>query len=366
MRVRQTRPRPWWLKWLRQWVAILRAVFSVPSRPLQVLGRRLLILGMPVGRRPYAVRAPGVAAVPQPPSGRRHEGRNQTRLETIEVVPGKNLDVNIPDSEATCKAVLSSIKPNEAAIKIDRVIKGCNKTVRIVADKIGRLKPMLNNLGMEVKNVDKLNPRLRIRDIPSGTDKSSFVKDLIKQNLEEISDDNVRLVYWSPAKGRMSPVAVIEISPDTRVRLLNQSRVYLGWSSCRVADHLRILQCFKCLGFGHTANNCQARVDICGHCGEGHESRACPRTGTHILNVGRLDDFVYPICLRSFTSKIGLGLHKKKRHPVEYNEDIVVARVKPQWTDEEIRLLAMEEAGAPPQTRSIIIIYWRNMVKINH
>lgn len=48
-----------------------------------------------------AVRAPGVAAVPQTPSGRRHEGRDQTRLEAIEVVLGKNLDVNIPDSEAT-------------------------------------------------------------------------------------------------------------------------------------------------------------------------------------------------------------------------------------------------------------------------
>lgn len=71
-----------------------------------------------------------------------------------------------------------------------------------------------------------------------------------------------------------------------------------------------------------------------------------------ILNVGRLDGFVCSICLRSFTSKIELGLHKKKRHPVEYNEDTVVARVKPQWTD-EIRLLAMEEPGAPSQTKSI-------------
>lgn len=72
-----------------------------------------------------------------------------------------------------------------------------------------------------------------------------------------------------------------------------------------------------------------------------------------IVNVGRHDGFVCPICLRSFSSKIGLGLHKKKRHPVEYNEEIVVASVKPRWTEEEIRLLAMEEAGAPPHTRSM-------------
>ncbi|KMQ89841.1 hypothetical protein RF55_10469 [Lasius niger] len=80
-----------------------------------------------------AVWVSDAAAVPQPPSGRRHEERDQSRLETIKVIPGRNMAENLPDSEATCKAVLSSIKPSEAGIKIDRVIKGRNKTVRIVA-----------------------------------------------------------------------------------------------------------------------------------------------------------------------------------------------------------------------------------------
>ncbi|KMQ90176.1 reverse transcriptase [Lasius niger] len=321
---------------VRRAVETLASFREAPSVP-QIAGRSYA----------GAVRASGAVAGPQLPSGRR-ELRDQSRLETIEVVPGENMSKNLPDSEATCRAVLTSIKPSEAGIKVDRVIKGRNKTVRIVADQdeISRLRPMLDNLGMEVKRVDKLNPRLRIRDIPVGTDKSLFVKDLIKQNLDGASEEDIRLVYWSPAKGRMGPAAVIEVSPDIRIRLLNQGRVYLGWSSCRVADHLRVLQCFKCLGFGHTANNCQAGSDTCGHCDNVHNS-------VDNLNVGRLDGFVCPICLRSFSSKIGLGLHKKKKHPVEYNEEIVVARVRPRWTDEEIRLLAIDEAGAPPQTRSM-------------
>jgi len=57
--------------------------------------------------------------------------------------------------------------------------------------------------------------------------------------------------------------------------------------------------------------------------------------------------------LRSFLSKIGLGVHKKKAHPVEYNEEIDIARIKPRWDDEEIRLLAMEEAAAPVHVRSM-------------
>lgn len=52
-------------------------------------------------------------------------------------------------------------------------------------------------------------------------------------------------------------------------------------------------------------------------------------------------------CHRSFTSRSGLGVHRQRSHPVEYNEGIVLAGVRRRWTD-EIRLLAMDEAGAPP------------------
>lgn len=62
---------------------------------------------------------------------------------------------------------------------------------------------------------------------------------------------------------------------------------------------------------------------------------------------------VCPLCLRSFTSRIGLGLHKKSKHPAQYNEEIMIAGVKPRWTDEELRLLAMKEARAPVDTRAI-------------
>lgn len=68
-------------------------------------------------------------------------------------------------------------------------------------------------------------------------------------------------------------------------------------------------------------------------------------------------NFVCPVCSRSFASSIGLGVHKQKAHLVEYNEEIGVTReeigVKPRWSDEEIRLLAMEEARAPPGTVSV-------------
>jgi len=65
------------------------------------------------------------------------------------------------------------------------------------------------------------------------------------------------------------------------------------------------------------------------------------------------EQFVCSICLRSFSSLIGLGVHKRRKHPVQANEDITIASIKPRWAEEEIRILAIEEARAPPQTRSM-------------
>ncbi|KAG8175581.1 hypothetical protein JTE90_018874 [Oedothorax gibbosus] len=49
------------------------------------------------------------------------------------------------------------------------------------------------------------------------------------------------------------------------------------------------------------------------------------------------------LCGRTFKGKIGLGLRRKRAHPVEHNDEIVVERVKKRWSPEETRLLADAE-----------------------
>lgn len=51
-----------------------------------------------------------------------------------------------------------------------------------------------------------------------------------------------------------------------------------------------------------------------------------------------------PECARSFTTKTGLGVHRRRAHPITTNDEIVTDRVKARWSAEEISLMAMEEA----------------------
>ena len=201
----------------------------------------------------------------------------ETELETMEVLPAQEDNRTFIDAESTCRAVYAAVNPGELSIRINRVIKGRNKAVRIVAEKgeLDKIKPILDEAGLTTKQFDKLLPRLVIKDIPTDMDRERLVAAVAQQNLKSKSAEDIKLIYWYPKQDRRTTSAVIETSPAVRTELLHQGRIYIGWSACRITDHLRITQCFRCLGFGHIAKDCKAKTDTCGHCAGRHETRLC-------------------------------------------------------------------------------------------
>jgi len=70
--------------------------------------------------------------------------------------------------------------------------------------------------------------------------------------------------------------------------LVKNKYIYVNYSACRVSDYVKVLQCYKCLAFGHFAKHCRFTA-ICGHCAGGHELREC---------ASRNADFVCGNCKR--------------------------------------------------------------------
>jgi hypothetical protein len=71
---------------------------------------------------------------------------------------------------------------------------------------------------------------------------------------------------------RRGVASLIEVDEQTYESLLSVSRIFIGWDSCRVYQHIDILRCFKCNQFGHMAIKCERAV-CCADCAENHESR---------------------------------------------------------------------------------------------
>ena len=95
--------------------------------------------------------------------------------------------------------------------------------------------------------------------------------------LLSLSLSNIRIVYKFPAReNRAASGCVVEVSSDIRKKLLSRDRIFLGWSACTVGDYVKVLQCYKCLSFGHIAKNCSGDAH-CSHCSGRHETTACDK-----------------------------------------------------------------------------------------
>ncbi|KAG8237929.1 hypothetical protein J437_LFUL017459 [Ladona fulva] len=62
-----------------------------------------------------------------------------------------------------------------------------------------------------------------------------------------------------------------------RETLISKDKIYEGWMSHYVKDYLNVTRCYKCQGFGHTAQSCREKKDICPYCAKaGHRYDDCP------------------------------------------------------------------------------------------
>lgn len=88
---------------------------------------------------------------------------------------------------------------------------------------------------------------------------------------------SVRLSHKSGRKNAETCNYVIEVPAEVRKALIINDRVFINWSSCPVRDFTLVTRCYKCQQYGHAAKTCRGVNTICGHCGEAHEIKDCPK-----------------------------------------------------------------------------------------
>lgn len=191
-------------------------------------------------------------------------------------------------SDETRKILREKIDPKSAKISISAIRGGRNGTVIVECagkDDADRLKNSIaTEAAGELKSseIKKPWPRMVLSRIDKE-DAENLLEVLISNNEELVAArggeerfrGEVREKYRFGGRGNDTTVSVVyEVNPSLRRKLLEQP-LKLTWQRVWAEDHISLIQCFQCYGFGHRASSCSVKEQICGKCGGEHKYETC-------------------------------------------------------------------------------------------
>ncbi|CAK1583172.1 unnamed protein product [Parnassius mnemosyne] len=144
----------------------------------------------------------------------------------------------------------------------------------------------LIELGSHLKNCKKLtvstlpakNPQLRLIGVATDLDDTKLIKAVIKENVKLLSDledeqKTIKVLRRTKSRIRELTNVIVETTPQMWAKLKEQ-KLRLGYQVVSCVDQSPVTQCYRCLGFNHTAKDCK-NEQRCGYCSETHDTREC-------------------------------------------------------------------------------------------
>lgn len=197
------------------------------------------------------------------------------------VVPRENMRGKYKSSSITKETLCKILKPADCALKIKKIThaRDCGVRIEAHAPDIEKIKahPAIAGAGLEVRDNIKSNPRIIVHGVPVEISAEEIEKELIAQNLDDDLAKELKVIYiFKPKMDRRSVSCVIELRSAARRALMNRERIFLRYAACTFADHIRVVQCYRCMFFGHIMRDCKNEPS-CGHCAGAHEKKECTK-----------------------------------------------------------------------------------------
>ena len=129
----------------------------------------------------------------------------------------------------------------------------------------------------DVKIPKQLLPKIKIIDIKDDISADKFVDSLRSQNEHLFEDGStVKLMHMSKGgeESNVSYTAYLEVDGNTFKKIIENRKLNIGWSKCRVFEELKLYRRYKCWGFNHKSSNCKKEI-TCPKCAGEHKVSDC-------------------------------------------------------------------------------------------
>lgn len=141
--------------------------------------------------------------------------------------------------------------------------------------------PCFNNSStLKARLPTKRLPRLIFFNVPRDLTDVEFLRIALigVPNIQDIEEAiaSCKLSHLAGARTGTTCHRVYEMPATLRKLLVEQEKVFVNWTVCRVRDFIGLTVCTKCQMIGHSYKYCRD-TPRCGHCAEeNHISESCP------------------------------------------------------------------------------------------
>lgn len=201
----------------------------------------------------------------------------KSSYETLVIQPKEGTILTANQTRDKLKDNVNPVDLKIGIAHIKNVLKGGVAISCGSKQEIDKLKEEVQNkLGEDfmIHAVQKKKPRLKIVGIDECLPEEEIKNCIYSQN-SCVNKDVAEIKVVVIKKMKTKYMAIIEVDKNTFNSILEKGKLKLGWSVCAVFESVNILRCFKCMGYGHKAENCTNNT-TCSKCGDqGHKMEEC-------------------------------------------------------------------------------------------
>lgn len=200
-----------------------------------------------------------------------------------------SLVVTSKDESETGDEVLDKVRKaadaKEGWVKVERVRKAKDRKIIMgfqTTEERDKLKGKLarESQDLHVEEVKNKDPLLILRSVLSANSDEDILRAMRNQNRNvfhnlDKEEDRVVVKFRRKTRNPHTCHVVVGVSPTIWRRATELGCLHVDLQRVRVEDQTPLVQCTRCLGYGHGRRYCKEPADLCSHCGGLHLRSEC-------------------------------------------------------------------------------------------
>lgn len=188
-------------------------------------------------------------------------------------------------SDTVLEKIRTTVQARESGVRVERVRKARNQAVVVTCQEKEEMEKIVKRLkdaktDLKIEEARNKKPMVVVMDVLQHLTDDDLMKAIVKQNGRildgiKIEEEDMKVKFRRRARNPLTAHVVLEVAPIIWRQLTAAGRIHVDLQRVVVQDQSPLIQCTKCLGYGHGRRFCKEPEDLCSHCGGPHLRAAC-------------------------------------------------------------------------------------------